>query len=71
MESLLGPWASAPVPEGYTFGVEIEFALHGEESKRGVCLPYSTAAWEKLACPAVGDSLRDYLQRMGMSDDWR
>jgi hypothetical protein len=27
--SLLGPWAEAPVPDVFTFGVELEVAVHG------------------------------------------
>jgi hypothetical protein len=31
---LLGPWASVPISDDYTFGIEIEFAFHG------VCLQH-------------------------------
>jgi hypothetical protein len=68
---LLGRWASAPISEDYTYGVEIEFALHAIQAENGVRLPYSTTVWESLLCEGIHDSLMDYLCKMGMGEDWR
>jgi hypothetical protein len=71
VSSLLGPWASAPISEDYTFGVEPEFALHGVETKTGLQFgPRSMVP----GCTEPGlakEDLLAYLQLMGVPQGWR
>jgi hypothetical protein len=69
--SLLGPWACAPISEDYTFGVEIEFVLHGSPYKGGVRFTHSNRVWESSSPKPVYDSLMDHLMEMGISEGWR
>jgi hypothetical protein len=68
---LLGPWASAPVPEDYTFGVELEFALHGKTTEQGLDFGFRSMVHESREPGWVRESVLTYLQLMGLPEKWR
>jgi hypothetical protein len=68
----MGPWASAPVPSGYTFGVEIEVAVFGwhslmdDSSDDDLCMVYDNEPG------LVPMDLEVYLQVVGcLPEGWR
>jgi hypothetical protein len=81
LTGLLGPWASAPVTEDFTFRVELEFGLHGVATKSGVDFGLGSMVPEvsERYCGVgldwvahwVADSVLYYLQLMGMPEGWR
>jgi hypothetical protein len=72
MSKLLGPWAAVPIPEDYTFGVELEFALHGTEGKPGaVQMAQSIQEWRSVRDKDAQEITSNYLLRMGVNEGWR
>jgi hypothetical protein len=69
MSSLLGPWATAPISEDFTFGVELEFALHGVQTKAGVRFAHSSTA--SRSGSQDHSNIQSYLRKMGVKEGWR
>jgi hypothetical protein len=71
--SLLGCWATAPIPEDFTFGVELELAVHSVESGRQgkVQMAHSTMWRSSSRDSDTMTSVLNYLYRMGVIEGWK
>jgi hypothetical protein len=70
---LLGPWASAPISEDFTFGLELELVLSccARSPKGAVWMAHSIWLYSSMRGPHASASIMDYLLRMGISEGWR
>jgi hypothetical protein len=69
---ILGVWASAPIPESFTFGAEIEVVLHSTQLKDGgIHMAQSNKWWCSMRETEAKQNIMDYLLRMGISEGWK
>jgi hypothetical protein len=70
--SLLGCWTTAPIPEDFTFGIELELVLHSAHTGRqGVQMAHSPAWYSSVRVLEAEQSIKNYLVRMGISEGWK
>jgi hypothetical protein len=68
----MGPWASAPIPTGYTYGVEIEVAIYGWKVGDSVIMVHESGRESDDSLRTTFSRLEDYLKSVGGLDPgWR
>jgi hypothetical protein len=76
-DSLLGCWATAPIPQDFTFGIELEVVLHSvqklsEKGQQGeVQMAHSSQMWSSMRETEAKQSVLEYLARLGVCEGWK
>jgi hypothetical protein len=68
----MGPWASAYLPAGYTYGVEIEVAIYGWKTGDSVIMVHESDRESDDSLITTFSRLESYLKSVGGLDPgWR